>query len=335
LNDRGDTAELVAVRGSALGKRAAAKRVKVCRVSRYAARLSAAFHIFKQTQSGLFDVVHANEPHAVTAAWLAGVHRRAAFVISRRVGFPLSKGRIALARYHAAAKIIAISQWVAEQLAQSGAPKEKLVIVHEGVEIPKLPGPEARRHARARWGIPEDAPLLGSVGALLPDKGHELLIRTLAQLHPDFPDCRLLLAGAGPSRPMLEQLATELGIREFVIFAGFVSDIETVYPALDVFLFPSTFEGLGTSLLAAMSYEVPSIAFSCCAFGEIIENERSGLLVETGNVPQLLQAVTHLLRDKKLARAIGQAGRQRVAAVFSSDRMVEETLKVYQEVSGR
>jgi glycosyltransferase involved in cell wall biosynthesis len=217
-------------------------------------------------------------------------------------------------------------------LAESGAPKEKLAIVYEGVELPAPPSSEARQRARARWGVPAGEPLLGSVGVLLPDKGHELLIRVLAQLRGDFPGCRLLLAGNGPSRPTLEVLAKELGVSDGVIFAGFVADIESVYPALDVFLFPSFFEGLGTSLLAAMSYGVPSVAFRCCAFGEIIESEKNGLLVEKGSVEEIAKAVTRLLQDADLARAVGKAGRERIGEVFSAERMVDEMTKVYREV---
>ena len=170
------------------------------------------------------------------------------------------------------------------------------------------------------------------MGVLSPDKGHELLIRALAELRKEYSGCRLLLVGDGPSRPMLEGLAQELGVSEAVIFAGFVTDIESVYPALDAFLFPSSFEGLGTSLLAAMSYEVPSVAFRCCAFGEIIENEKSGLLVEPGNVADIVKAVTRLLHDREFARAIGAAGRERIRQIFSSDHMAQEMKKAYREV---
>jgi glycosyltransferase involved in cell wall biosynthesis len=341
LNARGDCAELVTVKGSALGRRAARRRLKVHFVTPRAARVSAALKICVLTKHGSFDVVHANEAHAVTAAWLAGAHHRAALVISRRVGYPLANGPLARARYKAAARIVAISQWVADRLVESGAPKEKISVVYEGVEIPANPRAQSPHLARMRWGIAgvsddarvaRESPLLGSVGALSPDKGHELLIRALVHLRKEYSGCRLLLAGDGPSRPMLEALAKELGVREAVIFAGFVTDIESVYPALDVFLFPSSFEGLGTSLLAAMSYEVPSLAFRCCAFGEIIENEKSGLLVEPGNVQDLVKAVTHLLQDKEFARSIGRAGRERIGKIFSCDHMVEEMKKVYREV---
>jgi len=344
LNARGDCAELVTVKGSVLGKRAARRRLKVHFVMPRGARISAALKIRNLTKQGSFDVVHANEAHAVTATWLAGVHRRTAFVISRRVGYPLAKGVLARARYKAAARIVAISQWVAERLVESGASKEKISVVYEGVEIPANPRAQSPHLARMRWGIAgvsddarvaRESPLLGSVGVLSPDKGHELLIRALAQLHKEYSGCRLLLAGDGPSRPLLEGLAHELGVREAVIFAGFVTDIESVYPALDVFLFPSSFEGLGTSLLAAMSYEVPSVAFQCCAFGEIIENEKSGLLVEPGNVEGMVKAVMRLLQDKEFARSIGRAGRERIGEIFSCDHMVEEMKKVYREVCSR
>jgi glycosyltransferase involved in cell wall biosynthesis len=341
LNARGDCAELMTVRGSALGRRAARRRMKVHFVIPRARRILAALKIRALTKHRSFDVVHANEAHAVTAAWLAGAHRRAAFVISRRVGYPLAKSPLARARYEAAARIVAISQWVAERLVESGAPKEKISVVYEGVEIPANPRPQSPHLARMRWGVAgvaddakvaRESPLLGSVGVLSPDKGHELLIRALAELRKEYSGCRLLLAGDGPSRPMLEGLAQELGVSEAVIFAGFVTDIESVYPALDAFLFPSSFEGLGTSLLAAMSYEVPSVAFRCCAFGEIIENEKSGLLVEPGNVADIVKAVTRLLKDKEFARAIGAAGRERISKIFSCDHMAEEMKKVYREV---
>jgi glycosyltransferase involved in cell wall biosynthesis len=344
LNARGDCAELVTVKGSALGKRALGKRLRVHFVMPRGARISAALKIRALTKGGAFDVVHANEAHAVTAAWLAGAHRRAAFVISRRVGYPLGKGALALARYKAAARIVAISQWVAERLVESGAPKEKISVVYEGVEIPANPRPQSPHLARMRWGVAgvaddakaaRESPLLGSVGVLSPDKGHELLIRALAELRKEYSGCRLLLAGDGPSRPMLEALAKDLGVQQAVLFAGFVKDIESVYPALEVFLFPSSFEGLGTSLLAAMSYEVPSVAFQCCAFGEIIENEKSGLLVEPGNVAEMVKAVRRLLQDKQFARAIAAAGRERIGKIFSCEHMTEEMKRVYREVCQR
>lgn len=331
LHRRGHRAELVAAEESALGERAAAIGVPVHCVSRGGLHLPAARLIRRLLAEKQFSLVHANEAHAVTAAWLARVHRRMPFVISRRVGYPIGKSWLARARYRAAQCIVANSEWVAQQAVASGAQREKVEVVHEGVEIPPLPNAEQRKEARRRWNVPPGEPLLGCVGVLLPDKGQEWLIRALAALRAGFPNARLLLAGDGPCRPMLERLARELNLSDAVIFAGFVKDVETVYAALDVFLLPSFFEALNNSLLLAMAYEIPSIAFHRGALGEIIEHENSGLLVSGPEVEEIRSAAARLLRDREYARKLGKAARGRVMERFSTDGMVEGTLRVYEE----
>jgi glycosyltransferase involved in cell wall biosynthesis len=248
------------------------------------------------------------------------------------VGYPIGKSRASRARYEAAARIIANSKWVAEQAANSGAPLEKLTVVYEGAEIPPLFTEAQRRAARLRWKIPGEAPLLGCVGVLLPDKGQEWLIRALVELRKEFPGAKLLLAGDGPCRPNLESLARELGLGEAVLFPGFVKDVESVYAALDVFLLPSFFEALNNSLLAAMAYEIPSVAFNKGALGEIIEHEKSGLQVSGPDVEEINSATARILRDQTLAKKLGEEGRKRVQENFSAKKMVEGMIGVYEEV---
>ncbi len=331
LRSRGHEAELVAAEGSALGERARANDVPVHFVSRGLFRVPAARRVRELVSGGGFDLVHANEAHAVSAAWLASAHKRIPFLISRRVGYPIGKSRVSRARYEAATRIIANSKWVAEQAATSGAPREKLTVVYEGAEIPPLFTEAQRSAARARWGISGDAALLGCVGVLLPDKGQEWLIRALAEIRKEFPGAKLLLAGDGPSRPMLESLAQELGFAAAVLFPGFVQDVDSVYAALDLFLLPSFFEALNNSLLAAMAYEIPSIAFNKGALGEIIEHEKSGLLVSGPDVSEICASAARLLRDAGYARSLGQAARKRVEENFSAEQMVSGMIRVYEE----
>jgi glycosyltransferase involved in cell wall biosynthesis len=295
-------------------------------------RLSAAAKIRSTLADGRIDLVHANEAHAVTAAWLAVRSRHLPFVVSRRVGYPLAKGWIAQSRYRRADCILANSQWVADQAVASGANKEKIRVVHEGAQIPEVLMAAQRSQARQRWGIPDGMPLLGCVGVLLPDKGQEWLIRALAEVRKDFPDARLILAGDGSSRAELEKLAAQLNLSSAVLFPGFVRDVESVYAALDVFLLPSFFEAFNNSLLAAMAYEIPSIAFSRGALTEIIENEKSGLFVSGPDVSEISSAIKRILSDPHLAHSLGQAARVRVAENFTADHMVEGTLKVYEEI---
>lgn len=333
LQQRSHAPELVAAEGSALGERAIPAGVPVHYVSRGLLRIPAARKIRQLVLGGGFDFVHANEAHAVSAAWMAGAHQHVPFVISRRVGYPIGKPRIAKARYEAAASIIANSRWVAEQAAASGAPREKLTVVHEGAEIPARFTAEQRQEARRRWGISAGTPLLGCVGVLLPDKGQEWLIRTLAEVRKDFPGAKLLLAGDGPCRRKLEALTKELGLAHAVLMPGFVADVESVYAALDIFLLPSFFEALNNSLLAAMAYEIPSIAFDRGALGEIIEQEKSGLLVSGPDVAELGAAVKSVLQDSEFGASLGKAGRKRVQEHFSAEQMVDGMIRVYEKVS--
>jgi glycosyltransferase involved in cell wall biosynthesis len=342
LNARHHVAELVAPEKSALGERAAARGVKVHTVSRRTTRISAALKIAELLKPSRdpevhlddqkFDLVHANEAHGVTSAWLARAHRRVPLVVSRRVGFALKTDNLALARYRATARILPISEWVAGILAKSGIPPEQMTVVYEGVEVSRLPSPQIRHAARARWGITDESPLIGCVGVLLPDKGQDSLIRAFATLHTEFPAVKLLLVGDGPDKSRLQQLAAKLNVTDAIIFGGFVTAMESVYPALDLFAFPSRFEGLGTSLLSAMSYEIPSVAFKTCAFPEIIEHGRSGLLAELGNDESLANSIAAILRNPEIALQIGRAARQRIEQKFSALKMVDNMIRVYESL---
>jgi L-malate glycosyltransferase len=334
LYERGHAAELVAARGSSLAHRAKRLGIYVHTVSRGAFRLSAARAIRAQLADGRIELVHANEAHAVTAAWLALIGKPLPFVVSRRVGYPIGNSRIARARYNRADRILANSQWVADQASGSGAPLQKIRVVFEGAEVPPPLTRPLRAAARKRWNIPEGVPLLGCVGVFTPDKGQEWLIRALAEVRKDFPQARLILAGDGRCRHDLEKLTAKLGLQGTVIFPGFVKDVESVYAALDVFLLPSFFEAFNNSLLAAMSYEIPSIAFARGALTEIVQHGESGLIVSGPDVMEIASAAKKLLQDPGLARKLGQAGRVRVAENFTAETMVEKTLAIYEELLG-
>ena len=332
LYERGHAAELLTAKGSSLGHSAEKAGICVHYTSRHSLRLAAARKVRQLMSDGRFDLVHVNESHALSAAWMARAHRQIPLLISRRVGFPLGSGYFSRARFRAATRIIANSNWVAEQAAASGAPKDKLVVIYEGVEILPLPSAPARHADRVRWGVADKDRLLGCAGVLIEDKGQEWVIRALAQLRQEFPSLKLLLAGEGPDRERLKNLAAELKVLDAVIFAGFIKEVESFYRSIDVFVFPALFEGLGTSLLAAMAHGVPSVTYFGCALGEIVEDGRSGLQVEPRIPEALAETLRKILRDDKLAAQIGTAGRCRIESIFAADRMVDETLRLYREV---
>lgn len=340
LRARGHSAELLALRECPLARRAQVEGIPVHRVGRRAARAQAAFLLRQLLARGKFDLLHANEAHALTAAWLAGAHRHLPVVASRRVAYPLQRNLLALSRYRAARRVLAISDFVAKTVIASGLPRDRVEVVYDGVEVPLLPSAELRRLARQRWGAGEDEALLGCVGYLLPDKGQQLLIRALSVLRAASGDlgkrCRLLLVGDGPYRKSLEQLARELRVESAVHFTGFVEDLSQVYAALDVFLFPSLLDALGTSLLAAMACALPVIALARGGVPEIVKHERNGLLVfgpDLNAYPEAIAAAAaRLLHNADLAKRLGADARETIQQRFAADRMIEHMLRIYGQI---
>jgi glycosyltransferase involved in cell wall biosynthesis len=250
------------------------------------------------------------------------------------VAYPIAQNQFALARYRHAHRIVAVSRFVRESVLASGLPSEQVEVIYDGVQVPHLLTQEEGLEARRRWDVPDssDLPLLGCVGYLLPEKGQELLIRALPIVRKEYQDCRLVLAGDGPCRAGLERLALQLGVERAVQLAGVVDDISQVYQALDVFLFPSLAEPLGSSLLSAMAYGLPVVAIAGGAVPEVIEDGRNGLLVHTPEPRGIAAAVLRLLHDPSLSARLGIAARKTIEERFSADRMAQETIDLYQRV---
>jgi glycosyltransferase involved in cell wall biosynthesis len=104
-----------------------------------------------------------------------------------------------------------------------------------------------------------------------------------------------------------------------------------VYAALDAFAFPSEFEGLGTALQAAMAAGLPCISTKRGALGEVVDDERTALVVEP-NGKEFVVAMLRLINDARLRKNLSEAGRREVEQRFSAGRMVDSTIRVYEDV---
>jgi glycosyltransferase involved in cell wall biosynthesis len=145
------------------------------------------------------------------------------------------------------------------------------------------------------------------------------------------PEARLLLAGDGTCRAELKALTKQLGQTEAVLFPGFVNKVEQVYAALDAFVFPSEFEGLGTALQAAMAAGLACVSTKRGALAEVVENDRTALVVEP-NGKEFAAAMLRLMAEETLREKLGEAGRHNVERNFSAAAMVENTIRVYEDV---
>ncbi len=198
--------------------------------------------------------------------------------------------------------------------------------------MPPPATPEERKRARKKWDAAPDTILLGCVGYLSEEKGHDRLLPALARIREASPNCRLVLAGEGPRRAALEHQAAALGLGESVVFAGFVENLPEFYDALDVFVFPSLSEGLGTALLLAMAHGLPVVASARGGIPEAVRDGENGLLVSDPEPQLLADAVLSLVDNPERARQLGEAARKTVEEQFSAEQMVDNTLAVYERV---
>lgn len=232
---------------------------------------------------------------------------------------------------------IAISSAVARfSIDTEGAPADKLNVVHYGIahQRPVIDKKAARAELCSELQLSHDVVIFGIVARLIAQKGIDDGLRAFRRVVDVFPDAHLVVAGDGTLRQVLETETERLQLVNNVHFLGWRSNALQVMAALDVFLMPSLWEGFGLTLLEAMSVSVPVVATSVSAIPEIIVHQETGLLVPPRDVVALAEAMTLLVQDSALRHHMGMLGEDRLETHFSADRMIDQTLAVYQRVVG-
>jgi glycosyltransferase involved in cell wall biosynthesis len=276
------------------------------------------------------DILHAHDGRGHTVAWLASIGMRVRRVATRRVTFlPRHRWIHRLKYAHTCDAVVTVSDFIRQGAVCCGVPYSKIELIPDGIEIPpELPPTETRSRVRARWGFGESEFVIGQVGAFTTEKGHNVVLAALQHLTQRFPQARLVLAGEGPTLKDLEitQRCKALGDR--VRLCGAIENLAEFFPALDLFVMPSKSEGLGSSALLAMSYGLPVVASRVGGLPEVVEEARTGWLVEPASPSALADAILTAASDRARLKQWGLNGRER-ARQFSVEIMVDRTEALY------
>jgi glycosyltransferase involved in cell wall biosynthesis len=300
--------------------------------------LGAAWKLSRLLKKVQPEVVHAHDPHAVAMAAIALSMSTEPvtppLVASRRVDFHLKGSSLSRWKYRQVDCFICASEAIREILIADGVPAAQAVTVHEGIDLERVASaPPARLH-EALW-LPHHAPIVGNVAALVPHKGQRHLVEAAALVVRRVPDARFVIAGEGELRPSLERQIREHRLEKHVLLAGFRPDVLSLHKAFDVFVMSSITEGLGTSLLDAMAAGKPVVATAAGGIPEVVADGETGLLVPPRDQHALADAIVRLLKEPALRERLGAAGLARARERFSAERMVRDTLAVYQRVTVR
>lgn len=280
------------------------------------------------------DVIHAHDPHAVALAAMAlkspmAPAQKPLFVAARRVDFHLQRHAFSRWKNHQVDVWICASALIADMIAKDGVAADRIAVVHEGVnisQIDKVPTVDAH----ATFFLPHNAPIVGNIAALVPHKGQKHFVAAAARVVRLIPDARFVILGDGELRESLERQIKDLGLHHHVVLGGFRNDVIGLLKSFDLFVMSSITEGLGTSILDAMACGKAVIGTRTGGIPEAVRDEDTGLLVPPHDEGAMAAAIVRLLQDQPLRARFAAAGRQRAAEHFGVDRMVSETLGVYQ-----
>lgn len=244
--------------------------------------------------------------------------------------------RVDIAMARLSDRVIAVTDDLRRSLVADGMGASRVVTIRNGVDTEEFaPGLHDGAAVRAELGIPAGAFLVGSAGRLVPQKHFDDFLRVVGRLRDQGLDAWGLVLGEGASRPALEALAGELGIREAVRMPGFRGDLARVMSALDAFALCSDTETTSLVTLQAMSLSKPVVVTSVGSLPEVLTGSGAGHLVPLGAVEETAGHLGTIAADPSGAAEMGRKGRAWVQSSYSERVQMEQTAAIYRGVLGR
>ena len=319
---------------SELSKACAAKNYRYEKVTKqwnfdffYAAKMVSIAIKFKAT------IIHTHDAHAHTLALIAKIFfgMKAKLIVSRRVDFPVANNLFSSWKYNSQhiSKIICVSEAIKNIMLQS-VPETKLAVVYSGIDCEKFKTPSGV--LRSEFKIADDTLIIANVAAIAPHKDYFTFLNTVKILKETYLlNAKYLIVGDGNLRQNIEKKIGELQLQKDIILTGFRSDIVHVFTEIDILLFTSETEGLGTTVLDAFCCGVPVVATRAGGVTELVTHEKTGMLAEIKDAKTLAESVIWLISNPTLKQQI-IADAKLKAQHFSKSVMAEKTWEIYKQV---
>ncbi len=230
--------------------------------------------------------------------------------------------------------LVAVSPEVRDDLVRLGvAPAEKFTVVRLGIELQaRVADRDGRDETRRSLGIAPDRFMVGWIGRMTAVKRTSDVLLAFKELRRRGVDACLCLVGDGPERDQVERRAHELGIMRDTLFLGYQEEVAPYYAAFDAMILPSGNEGTPVSAIEALAARRPVVATRVGGVPDVVRDGEDGFLVDLGAVDQLAEALARLAHDPALRERMGEAGRSRVLARYSVERLVDDMDELYRSL---
>jgi L-malate glycosyltransferase len=232
--------------------------------------------------------------------------------------------------------VTAVSHWLREQTIEHFAPQREVNVIHNFVDTERFQPRETNGDERRRLAG-DDEKIVMHISNFRPVKRLVDVMEIFVRIARQTPS-RLILVGDGPDRGVAAEVARCNGISERVVFLGKQSEIESLLPQADLFLFPSDHESFGLAPAEAMACEVPVVASDSGGLPEVIDHGETGFLAPVGAVEEMAEMALRVLRDADLAQRMGHAARRAIHERFSPETILSHYMELYRRLimaSGR
>lgn len=230
-------------------------------------------------------------------------------------------------------KVVAVSSDL-EQVLLRKLGRNRVACIHNGINLEAIVVTMTRADKRKEWQVDDKTIMIGTVGRLVPVKGHVVLLEALRILRELHGNVKLLIVGDGPLRANLEAEAKRLGLEQLVIFSGHQEQPYDLINMMDIFVLPSLHEGIPMVLLEALALERPVVASRVGGVPEVLSQGRFGILVSPEKPTELAKAIGDLIENPNKAVAFGMAGRGQIESEFSASLMADRTVGIYKSLVG-
>lgn len=258
---------------------------------------------------------------------LATCHPWTEVTYSRRARLYTALDKLLLRRM---VRISAVSDAVRQEVLQA-LPGMACEVIPNGIEVQRFAHSDTAG-LRKKLGLSDNHEIIGTVGRLVPEKGIDYLIESMAIIKQERPDARLVIVGDGPMRYGLEKLVRERGLETKIVFAGVRDDVPDLMALFDVFVLASVSEGLPMVILEAMAAGRAIVATSVGDIPKVVHHGSSGFVVRPRDVTGLAVAIRTLLDDPERAHELGCTAQQQVKERFSSQAMADKYLAQYEAI---
>lgn len=233
-------------------------------------------------------------------------------------------------------RTIAVSERTKKEVSVLPFSEKSMIVIHNGIEkLSLLPRQAAQNELfgeKTGELLSANLLIIGTIAELHKNKGLGYALEGLAQLKKQSAQKFVFIViGEGEERKNLEAQRETLGLVDDVYLVGFKKDANAMLSAFDIFLFPSTKEGFPYAVLEAGNAGLPVIASAVGGIPEIIDDMRSGILIQSKNSGEITRALSYLIEHTERRAEFGRAIKERIEGRFNLDTMTRETLALYTE----